>query len=375
MKCPDVIEEWMNLYVDHALGDEEETLLMQHIETCPECAEKFMLLKDLSASLEQLPMATPSYDLVDAILPQLQMIDQARMEEASTSGVVPIPTDKAINRRKRSRYFRTGVLGTAVAAAIFGLVIFNHEINKSREANSLIDEQSIAIADQDFSANTNQSSSDQLDETKEAATSMIEKNKETTTMPTEQSQSQGDKALEGHAEQQDQKLEDEEAPKSPVATDDKKAPVAKVDKEKKDTPVQTPSKVTNSPKTSNESGITKQDQGSADQSQNQNDFGEPMLEQETFDQRDMHIGMGITSMISQWISPDGLYSVELNDAHLYLYSLSMEEGKVLLTDQGIEGAWISGAWLPDELSFSYQTDVDGEVKSFSISPEVKAENK
>lgn len=373
MKCPDVIEEWMNLYVDHALGDEEETLLMQHIETCLACAEKFMLLKDLSASLEQLPMATPSYDLVDAILPQLQMIDQARMEEASTSGVVPITTDKAINRRKRSRYFRTGVLGTAVAAAIFGLVIYNHEANNSREANSLLDQQSIAIADQNYSANNTSSSSDQLDETNEVATSMLEKNKETTTTPTEQSQSQ-DRALDGQEQQPEQKIDQKEVPKSPVASDEKKVPVAKVEKEKKDSLVQTPSKGTDHPKTSNDSGLTKQEQGNADQPQNQNDLREP-VEMENFDQGDMHIGMGITSMISQWISPDGLYSVELNDAHLYLYSLSMEEGKVLLSDQAIEGAWVSGSWLPEGLSFSYQTDVDGEVKSFSISPEVKTENK
>lgn len=364
MKCPDVIEEWMNLYVDHALGDEEETLLMQHIDTCPECAEKFTLLKELSARLEQLPLATPSYDLVDAILPQLQAIDRAREEEASAAGIVAMPVDKTVQRRKRSRYFTTGVLGTVVAAAIFGLVIYNHELKNSQD-NQLLGEPVVSIADQEevnSGDDDNRTSPDSVLEKNEANPSITEESMRT---PLGEQPQDSKTDLEGTAPTTEQKIEEKAPSKTPAVSDNKKAPTANTEKGKKDNVVKPPSRDTTTPETNNDS-LKKQEQDVTDQLQDTNEFSDDTAELESFYQDEMHIGMGINSMSSQWISPDGLYSVELNDAHLYLYRLSTDEGKVLLKDQAVEGVWISGSWLEEGATFAYQTEVNGTINTYNI---------
>lgn len=82
MKCAEVVE-WMHRYIDHDLNDEETSLLFEHIRECSDCAEEFELLNELSAKLSELPDVTPRFSLVDRIMPQLDEIDRARLEEGS----------------------------------------------------------------------------------------------------------------------------------------------------------------------------------------------------------------------------------------------------------------------------------------------------
>ncbi|WP_025675598.1 anti-sigma factor family protein, partial [Paenibacillus polymyxa] len=83
MKCGEEVMDWMQRYVDHELGEEETSQLMNHIATCPDCAEKFHILQTLSRELEELPAVSPAFSLVDSIMPQLDDIDRAREEQGS----------------------------------------------------------------------------------------------------------------------------------------------------------------------------------------------------------------------------------------------------------------------------------------------------
>ncbi|MGG0823293.1 zf-HC2 domain-containing protein [Paenibacillus turicensis] len=371
MGCPEVIEEWMNLYVDHALDDEEEKLLLQHVQSCPDCAEKFTLLKELSARLEQLPMATPSFDLVDAILPQLQAIDQRRNEEAST--VIPMVRDKVNQTSKRSRIFRTGVLGTAVAAVIFGLFVYNHENNNMQDADGQI-EQQVAFVEENSSLNSNSQNSEnkQLVEA-EQNNNKVSSNEDrpVDTKPLEDQATSDQKSVTKNNPQQPQKDQAKQPSNSDV---DKKgkSPTVKPEKQNKD--VQSSPKNQDASRGAGTGEVESSNQDEGIVMHENNDMPEKL----EFFNGDTSIGMGMTSNISQWVSPDGLYSVELNDAHVYLYKISSESNKTLLMDQAIEGAWVDGAWSQDEqnkLTFSYRTEIDGTIKSSLIDPKVLEKNK
>lgn len=367
MGCPELIEEWINLYVDHALDEEEEKLLLQHVQSCPDCAEKFTLLKELSARLEQLPMATPSYDLVDAILPQLQAIDQRRDEEAST--VIPMVRDKVNHTSKRSRIFRTGILGTAVAAVIFGLFVYNHANNNMQDADGQV-EQQVAFVEENSSLNSNSQNSEnkQLAEAEQSDNKVSSKeDRAAYTKPLEDQATSDQKAVTKNNPQQPQKDQAKQPTNSNVNKNGK-SPTEKAEKQNKD--VQTP-----------KSPEAFRGAGNADAESKQQDEGivthenNDMPEKMEFVNGDTSIGMGITSNITQWISPDGLYSVELNDAQLFLYKIS-SESKTLLMDQALEGAWVNGAWQQDsdnKVTFTYQTEVDGTIKSSLIDPNVISE--
>ena len=372
MGCPEVIEEWMNLYVDHALEDEEERLLLQHIQSCPDCAEKFTLLKELSARLEQLPMATPSYDLVDAILPQLQMIDQARNEEASA--VVPMVTKKVNRISKRGRFFRTGILGTAVAAVIFGLFVYNHENNNMQDADGQIEQQVAFVADNSNSNSNPKNSNNQQIVDGEQSDSKVDykvtsnEDNLAETKPVEAQTRSEEKTVTKKNPQQPQKDHKDQVRQQPSNSNvDKNGNIAAVKPEKQNKDVQSTPKnqdVSHEAETEEEQS-TNQDEGIV--IHELNDQSEKM----PFFNDDMSIGMGMTSNISQWISPDGLYSVELNDAHVYLYQISSEANKTLLVDQAIEGAWVDGDWSQDAqntLTFTYRTEVDGKIKTSLIDP-------
>jgi hypothetical protein len=366
MGCPEMMEEWMNLYVDHALEDEEEKLLLQHVQSCPDCAEKFTLLKELSARLEQLPMATPSFDLVDAIMPQLQAIEQRRNEEAST--VIPMIRNKVNHTSKRSRIFRTGVLGTAVAAVIFGLFVYNHENNNMKDADGQI-EQQVAFVEKNSSLNSNSQNSEnqQLVEGEQSDTKVSSnEDRPADTKPLEDQVKSDQKAVTKNNPQQPQKDQAKQPSNSDVDKNGK-SPTVKPEKQNKNA-----QSSPNNQDASRGAGTGEEQSSNQDEdivTHESNDMPEKL---EIFN-GDTSIGMGMTSNISQWISPDGLYSVELNDAHVYLYKISSESNKTLLMDQVIEGAWVDGAWSEDAkntLTFTYRTEVDGTIKSSLIDPKV-----
>jgi hypothetical protein len=132
MNCQEVME-LMQRQLDDDLDESEITVLMNHTRQCPECAEMLERLKLLSAELTSLPKVTPSYSLVDAILPELLRIDEMKNTDTETDTdtgtenpllpetdtVLPAATapDTGVQRR-RKRWRSWGSIGGVVAAGI-----------------------------------------------------------------------------------------------------------------------------------------------------------------------------------------------------------------------------------------------------------------
>ncbi|MDO7905491.1 zf-HC2 domain-containing protein [Paenibacillus sp. JX-17] len=147
MRCQEM-EEWMNRYLDHDLNQEETAELLRHTAECPACAEKFQILRALSRELEDLPQVKPRFSLVDAIMPQLDAIDEAKREQGSAlQEMKPVAAVTDLGARARDRkpsWFNSmvgrAVLGTAAAAAVLGIAILNYEPHTVQDAEALMEQ-------------------------------------------------------------------------------------------------------------------------------------------------------------------------------------------------------------------------------------------
>ncbi|WP_168119327.1 zf-HC2 domain-containing protein [Paenibacillus sp. HB172176] len=125
MNCQEVIE-LMQRQLDNDLSASEIEILMTHTRQCPACAAMFERLKLLSTELTSLPKVTPSYSLVDAIMPELERIDRmAGSEQAASNGrqadddTVRLSAAAPLRRRKRQRRWASwSAIGAAVAAGV-----------------------------------------------------------------------------------------------------------------------------------------------------------------------------------------------------------------------------------------------------------------
>lgn len=149
MKCEEVMD-LMQRYVDHDLDEMETFKLLDHVAECPACAEKFQILQELSRDLEELPAVTPKYSLVDAILPQLDAIDEARREQGSAlQEMKPVTLQGAPGRKQQSeplpwwkRAAGRAALGVAAAAAVLGVVAITYEPKAVENADMQLMEES-----------------------------------------------------------------------------------------------------------------------------------------------------------------------------------------------------------------------------------------
>ncbi|WP_336077638.1 anti-sigma factor family protein [Paenibacillus sp. 203] len=146
MKCGEEVMDWMQRYVDHELGEEETSQLMNHIATCPYCAEKFLILQTLSRELEELPAVSPAFSLVDSIMPQLDAIDRAREEQGSAlQEMQPVAVEPGPVPRQRTqptpwwnRMAGRAAMGVAAAAVVLGIVVFNFEPKTVQDAEGIL---------------------------------------------------------------------------------------------------------------------------------------------------------------------------------------------------------------------------------------------
>lgn len=156
MKCEEEVVDWMQRYVDHELGEEETSQLMNHIATCPDCAEKFHILQTLSRELEELPAVSPAFSLVDSIMPQLDAIDRAREEQGSAlQEMQPVAVDPGPGPRQRTQptpwWNRMGgraAMGAAAAAVVLGIVVFNFQPKSVQDAEGILTSQSPEVTTQ-----------------------------------------------------------------------------------------------------------------------------------------------------------------------------------------------------------------------------------
>ncbi|MGG4143215.1 zf-HC2 domain-containing protein [Paenibacillus algorifonticola] len=120
MNCQEVME-YMQRELDGDLDEYEKATMTNHFKQCPDCAAMFERLKNLSAELENLPHVTPSYSLVDAIMPQLEQLSF----EAAGSVVEPqemaTPKRRKTPNRAASSKLRqlTGVVAACLVAGTF----------------------------------------------------------------------------------------------------------------------------------------------------------------------------------------------------------------------------------------------------------------
>ncbi|WP_058829913.1 anti-sigma factor family protein [Paenibacillus polymyxa] len=158
MKCGEEVMDWMQRYVDHELGEEETSQLMNHIATCPDCAEKFHILQTLSRELEELPAVSPAFSLVDSIMPQLDAIDRAREEQGSAlQEMQPVAADPepgtGLGQRTQpvpwwNRVGGRAAMGVAAAAVVLGIVVFNFEPKTVQDAEGILTSQSPEVTSQ-----------------------------------------------------------------------------------------------------------------------------------------------------------------------------------------------------------------------------------
>ncbi|WFR65204.1 anti-sigma factor [Paenibacillus amylolyticus] len=147
MKCEEVVE-WMHRYLDHDLGEAETAQMLQHVAKCPECAENFSLLRALSRELEELPQVSPKFSLVDAIMPQLDAIDEARKEQSSTvQEMNPVPAtfenlQRSSERKTKQKWLNSMAgrmsMGAAAAAVVLGFAIWGYQPEQIENADSLL---------------------------------------------------------------------------------------------------------------------------------------------------------------------------------------------------------------------------------------------
>lgn len=120
MNCQEVME-LMQRQMDGDLDQHETSLMMDHVARCPECAAMLARLQSLNDRLTQLPRVEPKFSLVDAILPQLDRLDEERLSASAASGTTRVAAPPVRSERPNRGWMR-GLTG-AVALGVVALVV------------------------------------------------------------------------------------------------------------------------------------------------------------------------------------------------------------------------------------------------------------
>lgn len=418
MKCEEVVE-WMHRYLDHDLGEAETAQMLQHVAKCPECAENFSLLRALSRELEELPQVSPKFSLVDAIMPQLDAIDEARKEQSSTiQEMNPVPA--AFENLQRSSERKTKQkqkwlnsmagrmsMGAAAAAVVLGFAIWGYQPEQIENADSMmlssgatqesgnVDQNALSKNIENYDPSTSsQPSSNDVFVSESNASSTEGDNPGSETMPEEDG---GDQVQEPEVQTdptpQQPATESTPAPNkgtqdhssSSPSTDSQKSEVQNQDAEQRNQESGTAPTSSadgeedgaNEPGDADEKSFTSQtitpntnedapvegdvvpDSGTgADTSGGNKGFAGP-------DQ-----GMATTAAPKEWKSPDGSYVVMLLGDQISIYSKPANEPDVLnlVEQRNIEGTLKSASWSKDGTLFNYETDKEGTTakNSFNV---------
>ncbi len=382
----------MQRYLDHDLNEEERLLLFEHIGYCEACAEMFERLSDLSARLEKLPQVMPNFSLVDAILPQLEEIDRARLEEGSTveSSALPtmsmdkstsgelaaVPNEQDIRRRsdrkvrQRSWINRYVALGAA-AVLILGVFISQYEPRTVSDAGgSMGSQQSESLNDQlsgsssaadkaagemsprfkvdDGSTNNKEISSDLPDQMAKAP--VIDKQPTSSDGgSTEGGSKQPGSGHSPQASQPDRSSEgilpsDQLRTGSPGHSSSGNPEGADQVQPEVQEPAHT--ELFANPGDELDSG---------DMNQRTQQQQEPTDQAIVADIGDKYL---LSGQLLVWSSPDGAFDAEVKEEHLYIYKWESGERKQVHAEP-LDGDWVTGGWSAEGYIFTYQTEKDG----------------
>ncbi|MET3940669.1 cell division protein FtsN [Paenibacillus sp. PvP094] len=413
MKCEEVVE-WMHRYLDHDLGDAETAQMLQHVAQCPECAENFSLLRALSRELEDLPQVTPKFSLVDAIMPQLDAIDEARREQSSTiQEMTPVPAafenlQRSSERKPKQKWLNSMVgrmsMGAAAAAVVLGVAIFGYEPEKVENAESMmmssgstqeagaIDQNALSRElENDESLPPDSNNGPFVDDT-EKKSSMSEKMdpeivpdeneseqspepevKDNQTSNQSGTTSETDKSSEARNTTPDasnsQKSPDQGQDTQPKNQDSSTAAVPPADENEKES---TETSDGRDPESYNTQGIAPEVEMKEPTEDNQSSGTDSGAAAPNGSKEFVAPDQGITSTMTskEWSSPDGSYVVMLIDNQLSVYSKSATDSDVLnlVEQRNLEGTLKTAGWSSDSTSFNYETDKDGTTvkNSFTV---------
>ncbi|MCG7383185.1 anti-sigma factor [Paenibacillus sp. ACRRY] len=415
MKCEEVVE-WMHRYLDHDLGDAETAQMLQHVAQCPECAENFSLLRALSRELEDLPQVTPKFSLVDAIMPQLDAIDEARREQSSTiQEMTPVPAafenlQRSSERKPKQKWLNSMVgrmsMGAAAAAVVLGVAIWGYEPEKVENAESMMlssgSTQETGAVEQnplsrelenDESLPPDSNNGPFVDDT-ENKSSMAEKmdpeivpdenesdNVQEPKMTDNQTSNQS-----GTTSETDNSTEARNTPSTPDASNSQKSQDQGQDTQPKNQdsstamvpPAGADEKETTetsdgrNPESYNTQGIAPEVDTKESTEDNQSSGTDSGTAATSGSKEFVAPDQGITSTMTskEWSSPDGSYVVMLIDNQLSVYSKSAADSDILnlVEQRNLEGTLKTAGWSSDSTSFNYETDKDGTTvkNSFTV---------
>ncbi|WP_405153364.1 zf-HC2 domain-containing protein [Paenibacillus sp. FSL K6-0108] len=408
MKCEEVVE-WMHRYLDHDLGEAETAQMLQHVAQCAECAENFSLLRALSRELEDLPQVSPKFSLVDAIMPQLDAIDEAKREQSSTiQEMSPVPAafenlQRSSERKPKQKWLNSMTgrmsMGAAAAAVVLGVAIFGYQPEKIENAEMMM-----STGSSQESGNTDQSplSREISNEDSSSPASnnsgliddynqpFVEDKKSQEVAPEE----------DGLEKKQEPEIKEDPAPKQPASgtesnksSDTKESPSTSkpADSTRSANPQisQDSASATDPSAGTAESGTTEPENGDA-QSFTSQDMPDAKVEDPTdgatspdsetgMDAAGVNKGLAVETDSSaltnttpkEWKSPDGSYLVMLLGDQISIYSKPAADPDVLnlVEQRSLDGTLKSASWSKDSTVFNYETDQDGTTvkKSFNVS--------
>ncbi|SDX06690.1 zf-HC2 domain-containing protein [Paenibacillus sp. PDC88] len=207
MKCQEVVES-MHRYIDNDLNDQEKEQLFAHMKTCPSCSEKFQILKALSRDLEAIPDVAPPFSLVDRIMPQLDAIDRAKKEQGSAlqemkkePELTVLPGRPSIKASKgwMKSYVGRMIMGTAAAAVILGVAVYNYEPQQLNQAE--VDSHLMSETEQQSDSTSGSGGVAPKSEEADASLKLKESGTETEAAGTETGEVQSDQADTARAEE------------------------------------------------------------------------------------------------------------------------------------------------------------------------------
>ncbi|CAH1221010.1 hypothetical protein PAECIP111893_04660 [Paenibacillus plantiphilus] len=137
MNCQEVME-YMQRQLDGDLDEREAETLMTHTRHCQDCATMLDRLQLLSVGLENLPKVTPSYSLVDAIMPRLMDLQLEAAQPAITEQPLPTVTRTEVVGRFsgwKNRFSMRALSGVIAAGVVVGLFLVTY--NPSALDNNL----------------------------------------------------------------------------------------------------------------------------------------------------------------------------------------------------------------------------------------------
>ncbi|WP_438346908.1 anti-sigma factor family protein [Paenibacillus sp. FA6] len=397
MRCTGVVES-MHRYLDNDLNEDEVAEMLGHIAGCQQCAEAFRTLKALTHELERLPLVVPKYSLVDAIMPQLDALDRARLEEEDSEELQPaemIPV-AYINKRKK-RFPTTGVtrtlIGVAAAVGILGVAIYSYSPQQLSDAQIEYKEPVST------SMESNVGAEDEAMSMKTGGADNSATNDSSTVEDKNLSPAEGLKDELGSPSLDSTELEQETMDLSPVNSDTGK-PSAPLKSDKEVVPSDSPKSNQQDPSSNpssnaaDEPSIARMVQPeSLDSLKNavedeipvDKQASEPLqasvvdpvpnkkriMDDITGFSFSSHVAASpeTASASSSLDSPDGTMSAVLENQKLVIYRLPAGNvsDKSVIQSIDLVGPWVMGEWSLDSTVFTYKIELDGKTSVYTYS--------